>query len=81
MTVLLQRMIRDRLRRARPEKIFNAFKRIRFRFSQVCGLASSHTAFPSSHTAMSDGIPVQVLVGGIARNLNPSVKCETGSGR
>jgi hypothetical protein len=46
-------MICDHLRRARPTKILNVFQRIRLRFFQACGLASAHTSFASSRTAMS----------------------------
>ena len=58
-TVLLRRMIRDHLRRARPETILNVFQRIHLRFFRACGLASGRTSFASSRTAMSDRLLVQ----------------------
>jgi hypothetical protein len=54
LTVLLRRTICDHLHRSRPEKILNVFQRIRLRFFQACGLASGHTSYTSSQTAMSD---------------------------
>jgi hypothetical protein len=54
LTFLLRRMIRDHLRRARPEKILNVFQRIRLRFFRACGLASGRTSFASSRMAMPD---------------------------
>jgi len=52
-------MIRDHLRRSRPETILNVFQRIHLRLFRACGLASSRTSFASSRTAMSDRLLVQ----------------------
>ena len=57
-------MIRDHLRRARPEAILNifvfqVFQRIHLRFFRACGLASGRTSFASSRTAMSNRLLVQ----------------------
>ena len=54
LTFLLRRMIRDHLRRSRPEKILNVFRRTRLRFFRACGLVSGRISFASSRTAMSD---------------------------
>jgi len=40
-------MIRDHLRRARPEKILNVFQQIHLRFFRACDLTSGCTAFAS----------------------------------
>ena len=62
LTVLLQRTIHDHLRRARPEKAFNIFQRIRLRFFRACGFASGRTSFASSRTPMSDRLQTIGLV-------------------
>ena len=54
LTFLLRQTIHDHLRRSRPEKILNVFRRIHLRFFRACGLASGHTSFASSRTAKSD---------------------------
>jgi hypothetical protein len=46
--LLLRRMIRDHLRRSRPEKILKVFQRIHLRFFLACGLASGRASFASS---------------------------------
>ena len=62
LTVLLRRTIHDHLRRARPEKTFNIFQRIRLRFFRACGLASGRTSFALSRTPMSDKLQTIGLV-------------------
>ena len=46
MTVLLQRTIRDHLRRSQPEKILDVFQRIHLRFFRACSLASAAPPSP-----------------------------------
>ena len=62
LTFLLRRTIRCHLRRSRSEKILNVFQRIRLRFSQACGLASSRTSFASSRRQCRTG-SVKVSMG------------------
>ena len=55
LTFLLRRTICNHLRRSRPEKILNVFRRIHLRFFQACGLASGRTSFASSRRQWRTG--------------------------
>jgi hypothetical protein len=55
LTFLLRRTIHNHLRRSRPEKILNVFRRIHLRFFRACGLASGRTSFASSRRQCRTG--------------------------
>src|SRR5207344_3478636 len=77
LTFLLRRMMRDHLRRSRPEKILNVFQRIHLRFFRACGLASGPISFTSSRTAMADrllGLPRRCVFVGADPRHGPIIR-------